>query len=201
MIRAAAVVPHPPLLLPGVGGRSDPLADLRARSLEAIAALGAGPVIVLRTPQPSQCGGANAAYATRSTGHIGGEVGYDVAGWLCSAARIEPVETHVVTDDRLTAVADGAALLVLADGSAARGPKAPAGPHPGAQASDDALAAALAAGDAVALAAYDPDPALGAEGAPALRALGRLAADHDWDARVLAYEAPFGVAYVVAQWT
>lgn len=181
MIRAAAVVPHPPLLLPGVGGRSDPLAHLRSQCLEVIAALGDGPVVVLS-------GGP-------------GSREHDVAAWLCAAAGIEPVETHTITDDHDVVVPDGSALLVLADGSAARGARAPAGPHPAAQASDDALAAALAAGDAAALAAYEPGLALRADGAPALRALGRLAAGRTWRPRLLAYEAPFGVAYLVARWT
>ncbi|HEX7354426.1 MAG TPA: hypothetical protein VF288_06290 [Mycobacteriales bacterium] len=180
MIRAAAVVPHPPLLLPGVGGRSDPLADLRARSLEAVGVLGAGPVVVLESGPPG---------------------GYDVAAWLCRAAGIEPQKMLALDADRDVDVAPGTALLVLADGSAARGPLAPAGPHPDAEASDDALAALLAAGDAAGLAAYRPAPVLLADGAPALRALGRLAAGRRWHGRLLAHEAPFGVAYLVAAWT
>ena len=71
-----------------------------------------------------------------------------------------------------------------------------------AEAFDASIAAALAAGDAEALAVLDAE--LGAElwaaGVPALRTLGELAKGADIVANLRVDVAPFGVGYWVADW-
>ena len=96
--------------------------------------------------------------------------------------------------------ADGTALLVLGDGSAARRDGAPGYVDERSFAYDDAVAAALAAGDADGLAALDAD--LGAE----LLATGRLT----WPVAAAAFRParrelcwrgdPLGLSYFVALW-
>jgi hypothetical protein len=67
---------------------------------------------------------------------------------------------------------------------------------------DDAVAAALAAGDAAALAALDPAEGerLLAGGVPTWRAVGAALAGREVTARLRCHEAPYGVGYLVADW-
>jgi hypothetical protein len=128
--------------------------------------------------------------------------GLAVGCWLARAAGHEsPLavgasgSASAVADD---AVPDGAALLVVADGSARRGPQAPLPADERAEPWDDALAAALAAGH------LEVDLGLGAElgaSTDVWRAAAMLTSDRSWDARLLADTAPLGVAYLVATWT
>jgi len=97
------------------------------------------------------------------------------------------------------------ALLVMGDGSACRGIKAPGYDDPRAPGFDDAVASALASADVDALLALDPVEA--AE----LRVAGRApwqvlagaarAAGTGWRAELLYNEAPYGVGYFVASWS
>jgi hypothetical protein len=94
-------------------------------------------------------------------------------------------------------------LLLLGDGSARRGPKAPGFLDERAFGFDDAVAAALRDGDAAALRGLDADLAeeLMVGGAAVLRLLGAFGATRgvrsaDLDLR----EDPFGVSYFVARW-
>jgi len=102
--------------------------------------------------------------------------------------------------------------LVVGDGSTTRGPRAPGGHDPRGERFDAQVAAALAAGDAAALAALDPATAatVGAAGRSAwqvlagaalLRAGSTRAAAAPLRARLLLDEAPFGVGYLVARWS
>jgi hypothetical protein len=94
------------------------------------------------------------------------------------------------------------AVLAVGDGSARRTLKAPGYLDPAAEPFDDAVAAALAAGDADALAALDPAEGarLLAAGVPTWRAVGAVLAGRRATARLHAHEAPFGVGYLVADW-
>jgi hypothetical protein len=112
------------------------------------------------------------------------------AGELLSAAKSSP---------------ERFGLLMVADGSGSRGAQSPGGGYQGAEAFDAALVAALAHGDAAALAglAYSGQPAqlLFASG-PAFRVLAELASDAPVQrAQVLYADAPLGVGYVVATWS
>jgi hypothetical protein len=100
------------------------------------------------------------------------------------------------------AVADPWALLVLGDGSACRGQKAPGYDDPRAEPFDKTVAEALGTADAGALLGLDP--ALAAE----LRAAGRAPwqvlagavrdSAEPWAGELLHDAAPYGVAYFVA---
>ena len=98
------------------------------------------------------------------------------------------------------------ALLVMGDGATGRTPRAPGPFDLRAEGWDDAVCELLARGDARGLAGLDEQLAseLGASGLPAwhtaaaaVRAPGGLASPHG---TLLAYEAPYGVGYVVATW-
>jgi hypothetical protein len=94
------------------------------------------------------------------------------------------------------------ALLVMGDGTACRGAKAPGYDDPRARPYDDAVARALATADLAALRGLDAD--LSAELLVAGRApwqvLAGAAAGVDWRGRLAYYAAPYGVAYFVAAW-
>ncbi|WFE97006.1 class III extradiol dioxygenase subunit B-like domain-containing protein [Micromonospora sp. WMMD987] len=103
-------------------------------------------------------------------------------------------------------VSDGPwALLVLGDGSACHGPKAPGYDDPRAGAYDEGVARALAGADVDALLGLDP--VVSAE----LRVAGRAAwqvlagavraAGGDWHGELRHHSAPYGVGYLVASWT
>jgi len=96
-------------------------------------------------------------------------------------------------------------LLVMGDGSSTRTAKSPGGLNPGAEAYDATVCAALSTGDAVALAAAAAEPAsraVGAAGGAAWRAAASLLGGPPLAAaRLIAFEAPYGVAYPVAVWT
>jgi hypothetical protein len=93
------------------------------------------------------------------------------------------------------------ALLVVADGTASRTPKAPGHFDERAEGFDASVANALAAGTPAALGGLDQ--ALAAEllvaGLPAWQAVASLPGP--WRGEVTYADAPFGVGYVVATWT
>jgi hypothetical protein len=93
-------------------------------------------------------------------------------------------------------------LVVMGDGSARRATTAPGYLDERAIAFDDAVAVALGGGAADDLAAMDLDLArdLLAAGAPAWHAAGSLLGGAGYRAELLAYAAPYGVGYLVAQW-
>jgi hypothetical protein len=131
-----------------------------------------------------------------------------VGAWLLAGApvpagglAVDPADDPAAVAARLPTGRYG--LLVMGDGSARRSERAPGYVDPRAAGFDRAVAAALATGDAAALAALDPG--LGAEllaaGVPAWRAAGRAAAGRAWTAELLHDTAPYGVGYLVASWT
>nr|WP_189168283.1 hypothetical protein [Pilimelia anulata] len=93
-------------------------------------------------------------------------------------------------------------LLVLGDGSACRGEKAPGYADPRAAGYDARLAALLGGADRAGLAALDPAgaAALLVAGHAAWRVLAAATAGADWDGELRHEEAPYGVAYLVAAW-
>ena len=102
----------------------------------------------------------------------------------------------------LLELAEPATLLVMADGSASRGEKAPGHLHPDAIAFDDHIESALRSGDAAALAALDPDlgEELWCEGVPGFQVLGEVARERQVSAEVSYADAPYGVAWWIARW-
>ncbi|MCW3842220.1 hypothetical protein ONA70_19165 [Micromonospora yasonensis] len=232
---AAAVCPHPPLLVPEVAGAAaGELDHLRAACDAAVAGLlAAAPELILllgggpetRTFRAADSGslrgyGLDKPVRLWKIACSGAEVlplSLTIGAWLIgrSGTELPRLARAVAADAAPAECADlGAAvaaeadrrtaLLVLGDGSACRGTKAPGYDDPRAEAYDEGVARALADADAEALLGLDPG--LSAE----LKAAGRApwqvlagavrAAGGDWRGRLSHHEAPYGVAYFVANW-
>lgn len=237
---AAAVCPHPPIVVPGLAqaaaGELDPL---RLAADEAVAGLLDTPadalVVVGAAPRtewlPGGRGGSFApwgldlAVGAPSPGDAPLPLSLTVGRWwLARAGAGSPTGYQGVASDAsvgechrlgecLAALADRVSLLVMGDGSARRGPEAPGTPDERAQRFDDAVAAALAAGDPAALLAISPSLAdeLLAAGRPAWQVLAAAAGGGGAGggaggggavirARLRYAAAPYGVGYFVASW-
>jgi hypothetical protein len=232
VIVSVAVCPCPPLLVPQVaGGAAAELDDLRAACDRAVGALlAARPDVVvllgggeetvavgagdsgslagfgvdLTVPLGARlCTGSAllplsltvGAWLLARSGWSGEVQGLSVAADTASAACAEPAA-------ELRSLAGRVGLLVLADGSAKRTPKAPGAFDPGAEPFDRALAEALAAPDPAVLAGLHEQRAadLWVGGRAALAVLGHATAGEQWQAELLHDAAPYGVAYFSAAW-
>lgn len=221
MLTAAAVVPTPPLLVPEIAGATAHHDDeLRQAALDVVRALddsGAERVVVLGAASATQVhdgswdwrpwGIAHPAQPPRLRLPLALAIGdwlLDTTGstltrvhqGLCPAA-----DTRAVADELTNDVPT--ALLVCADGSARRNPKAPGHFDARAHRFDTALEDALRTAGTAAL--LDLDAALAAEllvtGLPALQVLARAAQGHRWTPHVPLATAPYGVLYITALWT
>ncbi|SCF30930.1 hypothetical protein GA0074695_5426 [Micromonospora viridifaciens] len=232
---AAAVCPHPPLIVPELAGAAaGELDDLRAACDAALARLlAAGPdelLLVGSGPESRTFGSADSG-SLRGYGLdrsirlwkincAGVEIlplSLTIGAWLLgrTGTELPRLARSVATDATPTECAElGAALaagserrtamLVLGDGSACRGVKAPGYDDPRAEAYDEGVARALADADAEALLGLDPvrSAELKVAGrapwqvlAGAVRATGG-----DWRGDLTYHQAPYGVAYLVASW-
>lgn len=231
MLVAAAVCPHPPLLVPGVGaGASGELDGLRvacdAAVLDLLAAdptllvvVGGAPVV---GPYGDGAWGSLAGFGVRlPVGSGPGEptlpLSLTLGRWLLGRADgladsrplLFGVEPDAGTDrclalgEALAGRADRVALLVMGDGSARRSVKGPGGLHPDAEPFDTVVAAALAAGDPDALAGLDPARAadLLVAGRAPWQVLAGAARGGTWHGAVTWSGSPYGVTYLVATWT
>ena len=119
------------------------------------------------------------------------------ARWLTTDSA-----SGAVLGAELAAAGTPIALLLMADGAACHGPKAPRAEDSRAGAYEDTVNAALAAGDPAALHALDP--VLGAElsatGPVLWPLLTAAAAGRPWTGAVLHHGAPYGVGWTVALW-
>ena len=230
MLIAAAVCPHPPLLVPEVTGTADPgdreLRRLRAACREAVAALlGAAPDLIavvggagpdrrvparrtrgkparLRRPVHAGRGPGPAALADH------GEVAAHRGRSGRPAGRLVGDRPGAVTADclnlgeKLAALAPRVALLVMGDGPGRRARAVPGAADPGADRYDDQVAGALAAADPAALAALDPrrDEELFVAGRAAWQVLAGAASPGAFTADLRYAAAPFEVSYYVASW-
>ena len=212
MIVAAAVCPHPPVLVPELAsGAASELGDVRATALESVATLVAqhpDRIVVVGTgdlPEPvdESAGGTLAGHGVDV--RAGGDelvlpLSLTIGAWLLDQAGWDGPRTYtttqVPTDDRVV-------LLVMAGGSARRSLAAPGYLDERAEAHDAAVGAALGSGDAGALAALDVDlgDELLAPGDRALVVLGEMTKGADVTATMRWDGAPFGVGYWVAEWT
>ncbi|WFE64607.1 class III extradiol dioxygenase subunit B-like domain-containing protein [Micromonospora sp. WMMD714] len=115
----------------------------------------------------------------------------------CAAVGAGLVEAGRVADEPW-------ALLVLGDGSACHGPKAPGYDDPRAGAYDEGVARALAGADVDALLGLDPvvSAELKAAGRAAWQVLAGAvrAAGGDWHGELRHRAQPYGVGYLVASW-
>jgi hypothetical protein len=234
VITGAAFVPSTPMLVPAVASGAaaeldtvrdaaiDAVRRVLARGAERVVLIGAGSQ--MRTHEtgsgslrgfgvdvdipldPASPGGAALPLSLAVGAWLLGRAGWpgdrvaleiDADG---STATIASVATALGQDSRRSA------LLVVADGSAARSEKAPASLHPDAEAFDADVVAALASGHAHLLAELDRDRAasVSAAGWPAWHAAAvalAVAEDAPYDAEVRIAAAPYGVGYVVADWS
>ena len=218
VIVAAAVCPHPPLLVPEVApGTSDELAELRAACRTAVETLLAAEpdrIVVVGAGEldhdlDETAGGTLAGYGVdRRAGGDDGRLplSLTIGAWLLDEAGWTGPRTYSTIGPAID-VSSRVAVLVMADGSNGRSEKAPGFLDERAEPFDASIAAALADGDAAALVALDLDlgAALGSTGVPALRTLGGMVLDDmTRGASVTAHlrydGAPLGVGYVVADW-
>jgi hypothetical protein len=183
------VVPPVPALLPAYLGRVDPVAELRAACRTAVRWLVDGapsPVIVLADEPDSaaRSRGVEVSLGVRVARSLLADVGYE--------QEIRTAGGGVSCEPR---------LLVLANGSARRGEKAPGHLDPRSFGFDERVETALAEGDPAGLATLDPELGhdLLAVGVEPLRQLG--AAQHRVETANLLYAGdPYGVRYWVATW-
>jgi hypothetical protein len=226
VIVAAALVPHPPLLLRELGGREDPVADLRAAAVDAVSEVvsSADEVVVLGAADEAREWQGSMGFDLRRFGTThprlsrpglplslgvgsrllreagwNGDASFATFRWLAADDDLEAQVDALSARERRTAV------LLLGDGSARRSEWAPGYLDERAFSFDDDIAKALADGDATALEQLDVGLAaeLMTHGAGAFRLLGRVAQRQPERPRaVLGYrDDPFGVSYFVATWT
>lgn len=217
--------PHPPLLLRELSGAVDAVpalreacraavADLTAATSQEVVVVGAadraGPLEPGLVVDVRRFGstGAPAPPGTALPQSLGvGRRLLDEAGWqgrtsFHAVAWDAPAEALAALADDLLGRAD-IGLLLLGDGSACRGEKAPGFLDERAFAFDDALADALAGGDPAPL--RELDVALAAElmagGRSVLRLLGILGDRcRPVRAELIHRDDPYGVSYFVARW-
>ncbi|MGW4423972.1 hypothetical protein [Streptosporangium sp. NPDC004631] len=221
MLVAAAVCPHPPLLIPELAGAAAPELDgLRAACAAAVRALGEGgpdAIVVVGGADRAGTYGADAAGSLAPWGvdvRIGDgdpvlplslSVGRRLLEWEGLTASgfhavpfDAPAERCAALGVRLAGAAERVALLVMADGSACLTEKSPGYLDPRAAPYNAAIVGALARAEVP-----DLDPRVAAElwvaGRAALQVLagagGALSGEVLYDA------APYGVGYFVARWT
>jgi len=227
VITQAALCPWPPLLVRELTGADPVLPELRAASASAVATLlrdqpdvvaVVGPATVT-APWPGDgrlnvaAFGPGAASGTQGAGrpalppapgmgaYLLDQAGYDGDRLIWSVSADEPVAGCQKLGADLAGRDTRTALLVLGDGSARRGPRAPGHFDERAAAFDAEAERAVRAGDTRALLDLDPGLAreLLATGRPAWQVLaGALETAAPLSVTVQYAGDPFGVAYLVA---
>ena len=248
MLVAAAVLPHPPLLIPELAAGAshemdqvrsacfDALKQVMAADCDLVYLVGAG---VERATFTAGTRGSTAGFGVTVAVALPGAPDAEVSGtdpgmplsltvgaWLMSQAgwrdvAATPVIGEVIPVDAtasdaeelgraLAASADRVAMVVMGDGASTLSVKAPGYLVPGAREWQDEATRALGSADVAAVAALSADDAeqYGAAGRAAWQVLAGAvsgatsvgAVDAPWVADLLADEAPYGVAYVVASW-
>ncbi|MEV4604407.1 hypothetical protein AB0K15_44510 [Amycolatopsis sp. NPDC049253] len=212
---SAAVCPHPPLLLRELGGGHDSVPALRTAcgtALDRLLCDSPDTVVVVGRASGTWRVGELPAEAEETPGslHVARRL-LSEAGWTgrvewqaiaanADAASCDLAGAEVATGD------ERVALLVMADGSASRTPKAPGYFDERAEAFDASVVQALERGEPEALRRLDSALAeeLLMQGRPALHVLG--AAVHHAGRAVAGTEVhyvddPYGVLYYVVTWT
>ncbi|TWD74977.1 hypothetical protein FB561_6412 [Kribbella amoyensis] len=225
-IVAAAVCPHPPIIVPELAsGAAHELDDLRIACATAVDSLRAADVLLIVGSGPSARYGADAAGSFGPYGapqvrvDLGGApvaaalpLSLLVGAWLTSAVALpreaiavpadaSPAECRALGEE-LAADERRLGLLVMGDGSARRSEHSPVHLHPRAELFDNTTATALATADRDVLAALDPELAgvLQAAGRAPWQVLAAATAGRRWQGRLLYDAAPYGVGYFVATW-
>jgi hypothetical protein len=223
---AAAVCPHPPLLVPAVAaGAAAELDGLRAAAESAarwlirarpdrLITVGGGPQTLtvdnLEYGSLARYGMPDESSSPRLP------LSLLIGAWLLNRIGVaNPTSGICVGDDtpapacaalgaELAGTADRVAFLVMGDGSACHGPSAPGYDDPRAEPYHKEVASALATADAEALCALDQSLSaqlLVAGRAPwQVLAGATLASGRPWRGELCYDDAPYGVAYFVARW-
>jgi hypothetical protein len=218
---AAAVCPHPPLLVPELAGAAaGELDELRAACASVVGALrDAGPDLIVVVGGADRAGtyGADAA-GTLAPWGVDVRTGegdpvlplsLSIGRWLLDREHLAAAEFHAISYDatpqdcaalgrRLADMAARVAMLVMADGSACLTEKSPGSLDPRAKPRNRAVVEALARGEVLEL-----DPLEAAElwlaGRAALQVLAGTGSSLSGE--VLYDDAPYGVGYFAARWT
>lgn len=224
MVIAAALCPSPPLLIPGLTGSARVLPELRHACEQAVAELvAAGPdVVAVAGPgertmiwdttarldvaafAPGLSGAPHSGDALPTSLGVGAwlldESGYRGERLLQSVAHHESAEGCARVGADLATASEKIALLVLADGSACRNPKAPGYFDERSAGFDAEVERAVRAGDLGALLAIDAGLAseLMATGRPAWQVLAGALNGERLTSEISYCDDPFGVAYLVA---
>jgi hypothetical protein len=225
---AAAVCPHPPLLVPRLAaGAAGELDDLRAACVEALEqVLATEPELLVVVGAAPRTG----PYEARARGSLRGygvdvvvgegdaaavlPLSLTVGEWLVLAAGAPVPRLHFGLEPDLPSTraaalgaglaerTDRVALLAMGDGSARRSAKGPGYLDDRAEPFDDGVARALAEADVETLLGLDAG--LCAEllvgGRVAWQALAGAGAEGTYRGTLLRHEAPYGVGYLVAGW-
>ncbi|WP_350274134.1 class III extradiol dioxygenase subunit B-like domain-containing protein [Kribbella sp. HUAS MG21] len=223
---AAAVCPHPPLLVPEVASGAAPeLDDLRAACLTAIDTLAtASSILVVGSGSDGAydgaAGGSFGAYGAPGvrvgTGPAVLPLSLAIGGWLLDQTKTAPLPRtyRAVPADlapgecarlgqELAAGNDSVGLLVMGDGSARRSEHSPVHLHPRAEIFDTTVANAFQRCDLDVLAALDPDLAaeLQAAGRAPWQVLAGALRGSELTGELLYEAAPYGVGYFVASFS
>ena len=212
-VTVACLVPAAPLLLPRLTGSRVPEAEaVRAAVTAVLGALtGLDRLLVVAPSVPGTLAGFGAPEvpgapgAPRSPAPLGSWP-HALAAALLDDVPGSPADRTWLTWDDVDQVAgsvssagpaagDRTGLLLLADGSRTRGPRAPGGDDPRGEGVDAELVAALRAGRPPVVPDAD---AVGATAGPAVRLLVDLTAGRPGAVDVLYADAPLGVFYLVA---
>ncbi|MFD3404094.1 class III extradiol dioxygenase subunit B-like domain-containing protein [Kribbella sp. NPDC058693] len=224
---AAAVCPHPPLLVPEVASGAAPdLDELRAACLAAIDTLSvASAVVVIGSAQtsstyPASAGGSFAAYGAPGVRFGSGDpvlpLSLAMGGWLLEQSKATglprtyvavpttaPPEECIRLGREIASGNDRVGLLVMGDGSARRSEHSPVHLHPRAEIFDTTVATALQHSDLDVLKALDPDLAteLHAAGRAPWQVLAGALEGTSLTPDLTYNAAPYGVGYLVASFT
>lgn len=224
MITAAALCPAAPLLARELTGADPVVPELRRACLDAVISLAASaPDLVAvvgagtqTRDWPDVAGLDLSAYAP-SLGRVPGntasvplplglaaqlldQAGYAGRRTLHTASESASLDECMALGKRLADLADDVGLLVMADGSARRGLRAPGYLDDRSAPFDAEVERAVRTGDLGALLAIDPDLArqLMATGRPAWQVLAAAMAGLRPTGKIRYWNDPFGVAYLVA---
>jgi hypothetical protein len=218
---AAAVCPHPPILVPAVAsGATAELDELRERCRRAIAhalAADADLVFVVGADVDRRAD----SFAGWAPGVAAAAIRLDVpeplplpllvGAWLTGGIRrsfvavepsLEAEECGALGAD-LADAAERVVLLVMGDGSARHDVKAPGYVDERAPAFDEKVSAAFGAADVDALLDLDATESaqLLATGRAPWQVLAGAAVGREWAVQDHAFAAPYGVGYHVVSWT
>jgi len=209
-IRAAAVCPQAPALVPEVGhGVATELEDVRKAALASIeVVLAASPARIIVLGDNGHGSDESSGGSFRAFGpdvRAGGPnlvlpPGLTVGAWLLDLAGWSGPRTYTSTLDAVGSEPIG--VLVLVDGSARHRMLAPEWEDVEGRAFDATVAKALETGDVHALASLDLDAAqeFHAAGIAGLVALGEMTKGARITAQLRYDGAPFDVGYWVADW-